>query len=675
MIDAYKIGVTIAMTNGVSGVLGTIAKDVLGLHGHIKETEAAFGRMRMAIVGAAGVLGSVAVLGVLKALTKEAMAFRTEQVKLSGAGFTPQQRADATSQAWNVATSTPGANLEHTMAHMRELKEILGTAEAATAASPTMEKLAVALSAQTGMDKDSALRSLAKAAEMQAQEHLFDKDGKFNAATFAAKMDDAYKFLVAANGFVKPEQMVSMMQQAGVSGQLAQSGTFWRDMLMMAIEQGGARAGTGLAADFRTILGGVQGKNRQDEWVKAGLSHYEGAGKDRHAVLNKDGEGILTDPKGGVPAWFEQKMLPAILKMGHFNDLKDQGAAEYVRSWIQKNESVETARRSLSVLTNQVGLRKAQENYDTTPGFEAAFNQHQAENPELKMKAFSEAWHNLTVALGMPMVDTATGMMGRLTVKLNEFALWASQHPDSVANIEKVVAAFAVLIGVGGAMTIAGMALGPFVVGIKGLVGVLASGEVAKGTAAATTLGGAGAGSLLLLAGGITAFGVAVASVIGILTSANPSNQLSTVGGNINRSLGDANDWFRSTFGGETADQALGRHTAAAQEITKKDNAFLRDFMSGAAGEMRPSANGEPPRFRSNNAMPAPDWSQLTDFLKQRGQTLGSDGKPIPVTITNPGAVAAATARDMSGRLAGPSTGASGADSRVSAPPPGGHPQ
>ena len=39
-------------TNNVSGVLGIIAKDVLGLHWHVKETELAFGRMRLAITGA-----------------------------------------------------------------------------------------------------------------------------------------------------------------------------------------------------------------------------------------------------------------------------------------------------------------------------------------------------------------------------------------------------------------------------------------------------------------------------------------------------------------------------------------------------------------------------------------------------------------------------------------------
>ena len=509
MIANYKIGVHLAATNGVSGVLSVIARDLLGVHGHVNNDTAAMGRMKVAIGGVASIMGGVAVLGVFKSLAEAAKEFRIEQSRLAGAGFTPQQSDAAVLQAKNVALNIPGANAAETLRHIRESNEILGSAKSATDVAPIVEKLALALHNQTGMETESAMKFLSKAVEIQAQEKLFDKDGKFDKDNFKDRMDAAYRFLVASNGFIPATSLNTMLQQSGVAAQMQDYKKFWPNMLMMGIEQGGARAGTGLAADYRTINSGIVGKDRQAAWVGAGLMHYEGSGKSRKSVLNADGQKIIDGP-GGVQEYVETKMVPALLKKLHFKTLEEHGAMEALRAWIQKNESVETARRSLSAMINKVGMDKARENYARTPGFEATYDHLMANNPEMQMHAFEEALKNLKRTLGDPMWDPAIGVVNKLTLQLNKLAKLAQDHPESVETLEKVALAIAAVMTLGGAVALGSVTLGPLVAALAAL--------------AAPALGlVAVAAGIVALAAAIPGLGEAVKGLLADLTPADLS--------------------------------------------------------------------------------------------------------------------------------------------------------
>ena len=98
MADIYKIGVSIALANGMSPVLAIISRDLMGVHTKVGDIEKGMGRWALAAGGAAAILGGAAIFGgMLKlALLARAMALDPGLLFLdeSTAGLDPQSAAE-----------------------------------------------------------------------------------------------------------------------------------------------------------------------------------------------------------------------------------------------------------------------------------------------------------------------------------------------------------------------------------------------------------------------------------------------------------------------------------------------------------------------------------------------------------------------------------------------------
>ena len=172
-------------------------------------------------------------------------------------------------------------------------------------------------------------------------------------------------------------------------------------------------------------------------------------------------------------------------------------------------------RRLVGIFISQAeSVTKGAENYDAAKGLDA---QKTVMDGSLtaNLKAFNEAWSNLMQALGAPLVAEATSMVQRGTVSLNGLSQWAAVHPDTVRSLEVITVELGAFLALGGSMTVAAAALGPFTGTVRGLVGVLGGSEIAAAGKAAVLLGEGGA--LLGLASGITALGVAMIGLPPIL--------------------------------------------------------------------------------------------------------------------------------------------------------------
>src|SRR5882724_9291546 len=86
MADPYRIGVSIALANGVSPVLAIIGRDLLGLNTSIRRIEGAFGGWVTALGGVAAILGGTALVGGMVALAKHGgdVNHQLELMKIAG---------------------------------------------------------------------------------------------------------------------------------------------------------------------------------------------------------------------------------------------------------------------------------------------------------------------------------------------------------------------------------------------------------------------------------------------------------------------------------------------------------------------------------------------------------------------------------------------------------------
>ncbi|MCE2579592.1 hypothetical protein LDL36_14035 [Komagataeibacter sp. FNDCR1] len=112
-------------------------------------------------------------------------------------------------------------------------------------------------------------------------------------------------------------------------------------------------------------------------------------------------------------------------------------------------------------------------------------------------------------ALGAPIVNDATGMIGRLTGVITRLTDVARAHPRAVADIELGVAGIAGIVALSGSMAIAGAALGPLSSGLRLLFTTLRSAPAATAAANAAAAGASGATTA---AGGATAAAGATAA-------------------------------------------------------------------------------------------------------------------------------------------------------------------
>ncbi len=117
MVDVYRIGVSIALANGVSPVLAIIGRDLLGLGSTIRGIENNFKGWATALGGVAAILGGSVMLGGLAKLAEHGGDVNHQLELMKIAGMQNAEIQDSIAQAMkttgNVTTTTLSENLAH----------------------------------------------------------------------------------------------------------------------------------------------------------------------------------------------------------------------------------------------------------------------------------------------------------------------------------------------------------------------------------------------------------------------------------------------------------------------------------------------------------------------------------------------------------------------------------
>src|ERR1700722_19196198 len=251
MFEAYKVGVTLALHNQVSGVLGLIARDFIKVNAHAKALSATLKEVKLlgltgAIVGGAGVLG----LGLISRTLGPAKEYVHQLQLAKAAGMSQLDIANATSAAWKttgtVMTTTASENLKS----IRELRMVFGDTASAVTFLPQMQKIQGVLDnvlhGQGGIGAKDVGFTAAKMLELRG--------ASMNPQSFAQQADLITKAVIASGGKVTPQMLLQAQKYSGIGG-TSYNNDFMYGMLPTIVQElGGSSTGTSLTSMYRAVV-------------------------------------------------------------------------------------------------------------------------------------------------------------------------------------------------------------------------------------------------------------------------------------------------------------------------------------------------------------------------------------------------------------------------------------
>ena len=461
MFEAYKVGVTLALTNQVSGVLGFIARDFMKTRKEAVALQLELKKIKLigmagAIVGGAGFMGLAAIRGAVRPASEY-----VHQLELAkAAGMSQLEIAQATSAAWattgKVMTTTATDNVKA----VRELRMVFGDTTSAIQFLPQMQTIQAVLDnvlhGQGGIGAKDVAFTTAKMLELRG--------ASMNPEVFRQQADLITKAVIASGGKVTPQMMLMAQKYAGIGGTSFSNDFMYGIMPTIVQELGGPSTGTSLTSMYRALVGGRMDKRSLAVWQRLGLADTSHAdiGKDLAMVnpANIAGSSLFrTNPYQYV----QEVLLPALRSHG-ITSKEDQSAV------IDQLFSNRNAGRIANIFGTQGPRIMKDFDLISGAGSTSAYAQMMKRDPEMGYRALSAQWENLKTSLGVGLVPVLIPFLRSLTSAFNALAGFAQRHPTLTQGLMLTFTALSALAAIGGGLMIAGAAFKLMGVGLPLLV-------------------------------------------------------------------------------------------------------------------------------------------------------------------------------------------------------------
>lgn len=465
MVDVYRVGIAISMQNGVSGALRIIQRDLLGLNHQVDLTQGKFDRLKMAVIGAGAALGGAAILGAVGKLVDAGGELVHQQERMKNMGLSNLDVARATAAAWKETSANQNSTVVGNLKNIADLRYVLGSLPEAMAALPRFADM------QTVMDaaglKGGGDQVFAAVKAMEQSGGLVDpKTGKIDPQRALGLMDLMTKVDVATQGRVNPTEILNFMKQAGPAASLLSPDAMYGTMPSVIQAMGGYRAGTALQAITRQFTGGIMTESRARELEQLGLldAHKVQVGRGGHLTI---GTGAVTNGaslQSDTVSWTANTLIPALVAHGY--KTTDQQIAEIYRMFGTAPEIRAFADmiRNLPAIMKDAGLTH------TAVGAEQGANELNTNDRETIQGNFAKQFHDLMIALGVPLVPIATAAPRNVTSAVNYLATSVAAHPE----VTKMIVGG--LAGIGAGLLALGVVMtGAAIVGLVGTGGILAA--------------------------------------------------------------------------------------------------------------------------------------------------------------------------------------------------------
>jgi hypothetical protein len=239
----------------------------------------------------------------------------------------------------------------------------------------------------------------------------------------------------------------------------------------LMLETGSSSAGTALTSMGQAVIGGKMTRRSAEEMIKLGLI-------DPSSVLRTTSTSTQLKPgsvKGWQTAvsdpdqWVQQVLMPAMISHGINKDMDQRLAfgmifgnrtAEQIANIFGKPESVARITKDAAMLDQAKGLPGAKE--------------YAANDPTTATQSFTQAWDNLLIALGSPLVPVAVKFLNSVTDEIKSLTAAAAAHPGAVKILGEIA------IGLGATLVVMGAAA----LAVAGVMAAIAGGPVMAAAAA-----------------------------------------------------------------------------------------------------------------------------------------------------------------------------------------------
>lgn len=446
MFEAYKVGITIALTNHISHGLMLIGRDLnktdaqaLKLKSTLNDIKKlAFGSM---VLGGAGAAGLKAVGAMVK--PAEDYVHQLELAKSKLADLAPAKAqleiARMTAAAWatsaKVMTTTPTENLKA----IQELRMVLGDTQNAVKFLPQMMKIQAvldsALHGEHGVASKDVAFTAAKALEIRGA----SGDPK----AFERQADLIVKAVIASGGRFNPAMLLQAQKYAGIGG------TGYSDEFMYGIlptltqELGGSSTGTALTSLYRAVVGGRIDKKALGVWQKLGLIE---------SVKGVTGETAMVQAKNAAlyqksPLEYMHYLSGELAKKG-ISDPQQQQAV------FERLFSNRVAGRIANMLATQGPRLRKDFDLINQAGTSSEYDRLIKGDPVMARAAAAAQWESLKTVVGLEVVPIIIPAIVKFTESLRAMTAWARDNP---ATVKALTLSFA---GLSAAMLFGGTVLG-----------------------------------------------------------------------------------------------------------------------------------------------------------------------------------------------------------------------
>lgn len=475
MIDAFKVGVNLSLTDNVSAASAVIQRNMLGLNQSVVAAQNGLNRATVAAAGFASALAGGALLAATAALARHGHELLNEQVLLRATGATASEVAQSTARSWEVAGRLIGTSVADNLRQITNLRNIFGDLRTSEALLPEFQRAGLVLQATTGKDASGEIEHLARFIELRG------KAG--DPAAFQAEMDAMTAMFVSNRGAVAPREMVNFMQRAGLAGRALDTDVVATLVPSLIQATGsGHTAGTMFAALTRQVIGGIMTAQQAETMSQFGLLERSGPARRltpahyrelrRQGLIDRDDSfsslrnHVVVNPRA-VPdrdlarrnpfEWIQKHLVGN----ARFAALNTNGQLDV----LVRMFGTETGRRMAGLLSqNGENIRKDRENYERTRRAagergERVGDDLLRDSPTLALDRVGKAFGNLFTALGTPAAQLSVPLLNRFAEGVQGLAATLQANPEVAKTLLGVALGLGAVLLVAGTIAVLGAGL------------------------------------------------------------------------------------------------------------------------------------------------------------------------------------------------------------------------